>query len=147
MSPRDFTPSVIQARLRQMRELLEDIAALGPVTAEELDSDRLRRYVVHQILTQLVQLAVAINSHLAASLLGRAVPGYRESFDAAVDAGALPRELGDALKPSVGLRNVLVHEYLDVDESIVADAVPVALLDYARYVVELARWLAERHPV
>ena len=144
MSPQDFAPSVVQSRLRQMRELLADLSALGAVTADELDTDRMRRYVVYQLLTQLVQLAVAVNSHLAASLLRRAVSGYRESFDAAVEAGALPAELAAALKPSVGLRNVLVHDYLDVDTRIVADAVPLARRDYDRYVTSVATWLAGR---
>lgn len=39
MSPRDFTPSVVQSRSRQMRELLDDLATLGPVTAEQLHED------------------------------------------------------------------------------------------------------------
>ncbi len=144
MSPRDLVPAVVSSRLAQMSLLLTDLEQLGPVTAEQLRTDRQRRHVVHQVLTQLVQLAVAVNGHLTATVGGTPTTSYRESFDGAVTAGALPAELAQALKPSVGLRNVVVHAYLDVDEAVVAAAVPLAARDYRRYVDSVAGWLLER---
>ena len=96
------------------------------------------------MLTQLVQLAVAVNSHVAAAELGTVLPDYRASFDAAAQVGLLSRELADALKPAVGLRNVLVHEYLDVDLAVVAAALPSARRDFLAYVQSAAGWLADR---
>lgn len=56
----------------------------------------------------------------------------------------LDEGLAAALKPSVGLRNVVVHEYLDVDHAVVAAALPLARRDYGRYVRSVADWLAAR---
>lgn len=144
MSPGDFRAAVVQARLARMRELLADIDRLGAVTAEQLATDRFVRHVAQHVLVQLVQLAVAINSHVAATVVGEAVTDQRASFDAAADAGLIDAELCTALKPSVGMRNVVVHEYLDVDHAVVAGALPLARRDYARYVRSVAEWLTTR---
>jgi Uncharacterized conserved protein len=47
--------------------------------------------------------------------LGRAPADYRTSFALAQEAGALEPELVTRLQASVGLRNVLTHEYVDID--------------------------------
>ncbi len=144
MTPRDLRPSVVQERLASMRLLLDDLDALGEVTQERLESDRFDRHVVEHVLAQLVQLAVAVNSHLAAAVLGEAVTDYRSSFDAAARAGLVTTELAALLRSSVGLRNVIVHEYLDLDLAVVASAVPAARRDYALYISSAAAWLEAR---
>ncbi len=53
-------------------------------------------------------------------------------------------ELAERLKRSVGLRNVLTHDYVAVDLAVVAATVDVAREDYGAYVRQLSRWLAER---
>jgi uncharacterized protein YutE (UPF0331/DUF86 family) len=144
VSPHDLRPDVVQSRLAQMRLLLADLDRLGEVSPERLEADRFLRHVVEHVLTQLVQLAVAVNSHVAAAILGTAVTDYRASFDAAAEARLIGDALATALKPSVGLRNVVVHEYLDIDLAVVADSLPAARRDYGDYVVSAARWLRER---
>ena len=53
---------------------------------------------------KLVDLLVAVNSHLTAALLSEAPATYRESFSAAARAGAISEELGARLAPSAGVR-------------------------------------------
>ena len=76
--------------------------------------------------------------------LGRAPADYRSSFTAAVEAGALPRELGERLAPAAGLRTVIVHECAALDLELVTAAVPMALTDVRADVTAVAAHLA-RH--
>ncbi len=139
--------AVLQERLRLLRDLLADLDIVGQVSAERLRSDRIVRHAVERILAQLVDLAVSINSHLAAATLGRAPATYRESFAAAAEAGAIPLDLAETLAPSAGLRNVLTHEYARLDLRLVAEAVPGARDGYRRNVSEVARYLAGLDPI
>jgi hypothetical protein len=54
----------------------------------------------------------------------RAPRDDRESFALAKAAGAIPEPLAAELRDAVGLRDVLTHEYTDVDLARVAQAVP-----------------------
>ncbi|MCU0280087.1 MAG: DUF86 domain-containing protein [Candidatus Nanopelagicales bacterium] len=130
-------------RLGVMNDLLGDLESIGGVDASRLRSDRMARHAVERILTQLVESAVAINSHVAA--VSGSVPGtYRESFFAAADAGFISADLAERLAPSAGLRNVLTHEYVEVDLDLVASAVETAIVDYRAYVQAVAQVLQGR---
>ena len=143
MTPPRLDPLSVQAKLALADRLLTDLDGVGAVDAERLERDRLLRHAVERILTQLVDLAVSVNSHLAAARLGAGPSSYRESFQLAAETGAVPAELAARLLASVGLRNVLVHEYAAVDLALVARAVELARTDYRSYVVSVARWLTD----
>lgn len=142
MTPPVLDGAMLQAKLRAMRELLDDLDALPSIDLAALRADRMLRHGVERILTQLVELAVAVNGHLAVARLGRGAATYRESFALAARAGALPADLAERLAPSVGLRNVLVHEYAAVDLRLVVAAVDQARTDYRAYVAAIADVLA-----
>lgn len=131
---------VVVLRLGLMRELLADLDSVGEVDARRLRDDRLTRHAVERILTQLVDLAVSINSHVAVSA-GKTPSSYRESFHAAAAAGLINVDLAQRLAPSAGLRNVLTHDYVNIDLGLVAGAVTAARRDYGEYVTAVARTL------
>lgn len=144
MSPRELDAGVVQTRLSLIRGLLDDLESVGSITTDRLGHDRMLRHGVERVLAQVVELAVSINGHLGATLLGRAPKDYRSSFDLARESGVIQPELVGRLRPSVGLRNVLTHEYVEIDLEIVADAVLSARRDYADYVRQMAAWIVQR---
>lgn len=142
MTPPALDAASVHAKLRLMRELLDDLEGLGEVPAARLERDRMLRHAVERILTQLVDLAVAINGHLGSARLGEGAADYRGSFALAARAGAIPAQLADQLAPSVGLRNLLTHEYATIDLELVARSIPIALDAYGVYVSSIANALA-----
>ncbi len=141
MTPREFDRNVVQARLRLIDELLDDLDRAGELEANMLQEDRMLRHAVERILSQLVELAVSINGHVSATVLGEAPKDYRSSFPLAATAGLIESELADRLQPSVGLRNVLAHEYVDIDLTMVAEAARRTKSGYRAYVRAVAAWL------
>lgn len=146
MTPPPLDAGSVTAKLALLRQLLDDLDAAGEVTQERLEQDRLLRYAVERILTQLVDLAVAINGHVAVAQLGQAPPDYRSSFGLAAQAGALDPGLAQRLAASVGLRDVLTREYVTVDLEVVVRSVGLAREAYHAYVTALARFLLAAPP-
>jgi uncharacterized protein YutE (UPF0331/DUF86 family) len=114
------------------------------VDESRLETDRIVRHAVERIITQLVDLAVSVNSHISAAVAGEAPTTYRDSFSAAAKAGAISPELAAELSPSAGLRNILTHEYATIDIGLVAQAIPEAVGGYRRYITQVARFLLDR---
>lgn len=141
MTPRRLDPSIIQARLSVVRELLDDLAEVNAQEELPLAENRMLRHGVERILTQLVELAAAINEHVVGARLQRVATSYRESFDLAEECGLIDKQLRDDLLPSVGMRNVLVHVYLEIDLRKIATAIPLALTSYRRYVQQTAEFV------
>ncbi len=150
MTPRRLDPEVVEARLRLMREALEDLDAVGEVNADRLETDRLALRVVERCLSHLVDLATDINAHVAAARLQSAPRDLTESFDLAAHAGLISAELARELRGSAGLRNVIIHVYGRLDTRRLAEVVPDAVRGYRRYVRQAAQFLTafddEREP-
>lgn len=140
MTPRDLDTQIVVRRLLLLDELLDDLRGVADDPGR-LAKDRLARRGVERILTQLVELASDINGHIAATVLHVPPGSYRDSFGLAARAGVLSDELAADLMPSVGLRNVLVHEYVRVDVDRVVAAVPLAAAAYGRYLAAVRDWL------
>jgi uncharacterized protein YutE (UPF0331/DUF86 family) len=141
VTPPEVDWRALHAKVRRMRDLLDQLADVLPVDSARLSAEPLTALAVERILTLLVDLAFACNSHVVVARVGRAPESYADSFALAAEAGMIDTALAAALRPSAGLRNVLVHEYVAVDRERVAAAVPVALEQYGEYVRQVARFL------
>ena len=69
---------------------------------------------------------------------------YRELVVAPADSGFISADLYERLTPSAGLRDIITHEYVEVDLNFVADAAGTALMDYRAYVRSVAQALQDR---
>lgn len=141
MNPRQPDFAVIERRLRALDDTLSDLRLLRHLDAAELRVDPIARAAAERLVQVSVDLAVDVNAHLAASILGRAPATGRESFAAIAEAGIVSRELADRLAPAAGLRNVLVHRYVDIDVELVVRAIADMLDLLPRYVDEVATFL------
>ena len=120
------------------------MAALGPIDPARLTAEPITAIAVERILMLLVDLAFATDSHVAVAVLGHAPDTYACSFELAAEAGMIDAESAGQLHPSVGMRNVLVHDDLSVDQESVARAVPLAVEQYGEYVRQVAAFARER---
>ncbi|MGH3571981.1 MAG: type VII toxin-antitoxin system HepT family RNase toxin [Pseudonocardiaceae bacterium] len=143
MTPRRLDPAMVTQRLQEIQLLLADLAELGTIDAERLRRERPTRHIVERVLSQIVELAGSINIHIVTSVLGRSPESYAASFDDVARAGVLGWEFAASLRPSAGMRNVLVHDYLEVDHGLVSAAIPLAQEQYGEYVRAVAGWVRD----
>ena len=90
-----------------------------------------------------VECALDIANHLIADRGYEAPDTYRDSFAILVRHGALPPELGKRLQGWAGLRNILVHAYLDIDHGLTWQAIVGELGDLRALAATAAMWLGD----
>ncbi len=144
MTPHPVDVASVQAKLRSLDELLGALRLVGEVDGARLGQDVLLRLAVERALTQAVDRVVAVCSHVVAAETATVPTTYRDAVRAAAEHGLIDTDLARSLVAAVGLRNILVHEYVRADLSIVAAAVPVAQRDLADFVRQVASWLQHR---
>ncbi len=144
MTPRRLDADVVRNKLAAIEHTCDVLASLGDIDGDRLRDDPVVSAAVERLIGRLVDLAVNVNTHLAVALLGRAPGEYRESFDLMAQAGVIEMAMAVQLKPSVGMRNVIVHEYVRLDLALVAAVVPEAIDAYRAYVTAVARFLVDR---
>ena len=145
MTPRRLDVATLGRKLRAMRRLLDELHRLGAIDADRFAREFTTQLIVERIVSQLVDLAAGINTHVVTVEVGESPADVRRSFDAVADLGVIDRDLAERLAPSAGLRNVLVHAYVDLDLARLVAAVPLASEQYAEYVRQVARWVADRN--
>ncbi|MBK4147760.1 type VII toxin-antitoxin system HepT family RNase toxin [Corynebacterium macginleyi] len=144
MSPRDFQTDTIRKRLVSLRRILGELEKYRDSDAKELRSDLSQMYAVFFMLQQVIDLATDINQHIAATTLNVADSSSRRGFEDLIRAGILPADLEQGFYKSAALRNVITHQYVEVDLGIVSNSIPRVLDVYTQYVKSISRWLASR---
>jgi uncharacterized protein YutE (UPF0331/DUF86 family) len=144
MTPARLDPEVVMVRLERITALLSDLETVGEPTAERFEREPIPRFAAERILIALVDLAVGANSHVLAATADVPPGDYRSSFTDLADHDVLDQALAERLAACAGLRNVLVHLYLDIDVAIVARAAQTAPADFAAYRDQLAAWLRDQ---
>jgi uncharacterized protein YutE (UPF0331/DUF86 family) len=116
---------------------------------DELIGDPVRLAAVERLLERIILRAIDVNEHLIATLSEEeeeksARLTYRDTFLRLVPIGVYDQGFAEQIARSAGLRNILVHEYNDVDHRIVHAAILQALEQYHTYVSAVNRFIDSR---
>lgn len=143
MTPARLDIATVQRRLRHLHDVLGHLEDLADITSQVLDGDPLKRAAAERLLQVIVDLAVDINGHLVVALTGRAPETGRSSFGDLAACGVISNALAERLAPSAGLRNVLVHQYIDIRTDLVAESIEAAREQFPLYIAAVAEFCLE----
>lgn len=107
--------SVLLKRIAGVRDHLARVATRRHLPLDQFLCDRDSQDVVLHNLQLAVQGCIDLGSHLIADQ-GWGVPGsYAEVFDLLRQHDVLSADLSRRMVQAAGFRNILVHDYLEVD--------------------------------
>jgi uncharacterized protein YutE (UPF0331/DUF86 family) len=138
------SPVQVEVIRRKLSVIVNNLKALEPfdnINADDYAADLYRRKAVERLLQELIEAAIDINTHIIVETGGLVPDNYFDTFLRMGELGALSMVLARAIAPSAGLRNRLVHQYDELDDSIILKAVGLAQDHYARYVKEIGTYL------
>jgi uncharacterized protein YutE (UPF0331/DUF86 family) len=90
------------------------------------------------------EIALDVGNHVLAGAFSRTPETYEQILDALAAEAVLSAGLRAELTGLGGFRNVLVHDYLDVDPERVIAALARVPERFETFAAELHRWLATR---
>ncbi|MBK3573502.1 hypothetical protein JHN63_06640 [Streptomyces sp. MBT65] len=139
--------AAIEHRLITMRKSVVQLDSLGRLDGARLENDPGTGLALERVLALLHDLALAINRHVSAGVLGEAPPQTpTTSFGAAARAGLIDAELAAALAPADGPHHVLLQLCLDAEPEQVAGVVSAARNGYRDYVRQVTDWITASTP-
>lgn len=106
---------VVVRRLREIGRRLAALRALHEAGLTRFEEDLAVRAQVERHLQVAIQSGIDIALHLLAGDTDRTPEDYGSAFTLLTETGAIPSDLADRLRLAAGLRNLLVHAYLDID--------------------------------
>lgn len=132
---------IIQKRINLMLKCLERLKRFELISFEQYRDNFDYQLIGERLIEIIVELASDINNYLLVQIYQTAPETYSASFIEAGKKRLISQNLAEELAKSAKMRNILVHQYIDVDHQIVYLAISKALDQYPRYIQEITNFL------
>jgi len=130
----------ISSRLERLDELIGELDAIRAAGHDAYMAQWRTRLAAEHALQLAIQACIDVSAHVVSELGLKAPADYRGVFESLRQAGLDP-QLAERLAAAAGMRNILVHGYLDVDDEAVWNA--LARLDDLRQLAAAVQRMVE----
>ena len=121
----------------KLERIRGDILELRPLLEKEsrdIINDNVRLRAVERLFQLVVDTAIDVNTHIIAESNFQTPDDYRSTFITLGEHKVLPPDFARKIAPSVGLRNLIVHQYGTVDLKLMVDHIKNEISDYDTYI-------------
>ena len=132
---------IVHERITRIQAYIEELRPFLSMNYPEYMNDSRNYRTVERVIQLIVDTAVEINDHILSGS-GELPPGdYKQSFTDLLKLGLGPQEFIEHISKSAGMRNILVHEYTNVDAQRVYESIDLAANEYAQYCKAILEFL------
>ena len=132
---------VVRRKLLEIEEAVGQLRAWLPVTAEAMRQDRKLQWAIQHGLLISAEALFDAGAHILAGEFRESTDEYREIPERLLARGVISTETTRRLASLSGFRNILVHEYAEIDVGRVALGLG-RLGDIEAFVADVEGWLA-----
>ncbi|KYC39553.1 hypothetical protein WA1_32040 [Scytonema hofmannii PCC 7110] len=132
---------IVLVRIRLIVKYCDSLEKFKSISLDEYLGDFDRQLIVERLIQLMVEAATDINKYLLLQLYEINPTTNFDSFSEAGQKGIITQNLADELAQSVGMRNILVYLYEDINSRIVFSVIPKALEQYRLYVQQVTAYL------
>lgn len=138
--------SVIEARLKKLDEYQKSLLRFQDLSQNKYIEDDDIQTIVERKLQLAIQACIDISSYIIARQ-NFDIPEEEENlFLILAREDVIEDELAEKMKGMVNFRNILVHEYLEIDNDIVHTHLKNNLEDFDRFAKSIVEFLEEKFP-
>ncbi len=131
-------------KLCSLKLYVDELKRLSQVPYEEYVSLLAKQWEICHGLQLAIQAVIDIGNHILAGLKENGIEGYVDIIDKMGEKGIIPPDFAIRIRPMVGLRNILVHEYARIDIRKLYDIIRHNLDDFTRFDGYIRKFLAEK---
>ncbi|KGK86583.1 DUF86 domain-containing protein [Clostridium sp. HMP27] len=144
-----MTRSLLETINLKIKELQKNVLLLKSTAAyineDNLKEDMLRYWGVERGIQISIECVLDI-ANIIISVLDIEKPDtYREVILALGENKILPQKFSKEIANMISFRNILVHDYMRVDEKIIIDILHNHLDDFAEFVNYINQWTEENY--
>ena len=132
----------ILAKIDQLDAYIAELQEIAPSSFVEYQRVEKKRGC-ERLLQVSIEVVIDI-CNLLVSGLRLGLPAEEEDlFRKLLKAGVMSKEMGEKLREMRGFRNILVHEYAQVDDRLIYEAVKTKLEDFALFRRDVLAYLKQ----
>src|SRR6266568_9381038 len=130
---------VINRKLESLRRCIARITSKMPITPEALRSNYDLQDIIALNLERAVQICVDIAAHVISQTELPVPSTMGEGFARLAELRVIPPQVATSLQKAVAFRNILVHNYTNINWDIVATILTSHLTDFVQFAQAIDR--------
>lgn len=135
---------VIDRHLKDLEKMVTALQRQQGRSLDELRADQLVSLAIEHALQRAIQNLLDISMHLLSGTGINDWDDYRGAILKLGETGVLPPEFAERISGMAGLRNILVHGYLEVDIERIWDLLHHRLDDFRTFARHIVEYLEEK---
>lgn len=133
---------LLTAKLQELERYLKNLKKYQGISSNVLENDLDQLWIIQRGLQLCIQLVLDIGNHILAEA-GISVREYAEIFPELARLKVISEEFARSAKGMAGLRNLLVHEYSELDMDKLVEVLNNRLDDFRRFSVFVAKYMEQ----
>jgi uncharacterized protein YutE (UPF0331/DUF86 family) len=134
--------NLILRKISELEEYITQLEELKDVTVEEYSKDWKIQRAVERTLQIAIELCVDIANHIISDEGWRVPVSYSDTFKVLKENKVIDNELFSIMERMARFRNIIVHNYDKLDQTIILDILKKNLEDFMKYRDSILKWLA-----
>lgn len=135
---------IVLKHLDELESCVRQLSKHKNCTARRLLSDFDLRWAVERGLQLAIQNVLDISSHILVDVGANGLDDYTAVIDQMGVKKIIPEKFAKKIRGMAGLRNVLVHDYVDIDTDKLHDLLGNGLGDFKSFAKYIADYLAKK---
>ena len=132
---------LIEKKLRRIEEFLNEIKAIRFKNVKEFKNDIVQKRFIERNLELAIEQMVDICKHFISRLDLKEPETYSECFEILFTEGIIPERTLETFKAMARFRNILIHAYDGIDDSITYGIFTKHLGDFKKYIKNIRNYL------
>jgi len=106
---------VIRKKFQELNRYLKEVEDFESRSWHEFSSSLGKQWMVFHGLQLSVQALIDVGNHILAALGENRIEDYADIIDKLGEKSIIPSQFARQIRGMVGLRNILIHEYVSID--------------------------------
>lgn len=132
----------VNIRLKKILEYTSRLKKYQGMTKEELVEDPEKTAAIERFFQLAIEAVIDIANLLNAEYRFRPAKDAKESLEILGEEGVLDKKFAKGFSSVAGFRNILVHQYLDIDHNKVVENLN-NLTDFEKFAQQVAKYLKD----
>lgn len=125
--------------MEKLKSCLQKLEPLSRKTLDEIEGDLYLKDIIERNLEVAAQCVLDISSRVISEMEGDRPMDYFTSIQILGDLQVLPKTFASKLAPLAGLRNLLVHQYLELNWKQIREHLK-NLSDFYQFIEYIQKW-------
>lgn len=137
---------LILRKISELEGYILNLREVEDITVEKLSEDWKIQRAIERILQISIEICVDIANHIISSERWRVPTSYSDTFKVLKENKIISDELFIVMERMVRFRNIIVHNYDRIDQTIIIGILKNNINDFIRFKDSIIDWLSRLNP-